>query len=299
MTPRERGFLLLTSHLGNPERRALTPAQLRTLARRVQTMDKPAEDRDLSERDLLKLGYSRELAERIFTLLSREEELDYYLARGKKLGCVPVTRISDAYPPLLRYRLGLDAPGCLWTKGNLSLLSTPAIALVGSRDLQEPNRKFAEAVGLHAAKQGLTLISGNARGADQAAQNACLKAGGRVISIVADRLARHPLQEGVLYVSEDDYDEAFSAHRAISRNRCIHAMGQVVFVAQASLEKGGTWDGTVKNLKHGWSNVAGFRDGSEAAAALEQMGAFLISEQELNEYQINPSLMENFLNGPV
>ena len=36
---------------------------------------------------------------------------------------------------------------------------------------------FAEAVGRYAARQGLTLVSGNARGADRAAQESCLAAG--------------------------------------------------------------------------------------------------------------------------
>ena len=35
MNPRERGFLLLTSHLGDPDRSVLTVAQLRTLAMRI------------------------------------------------------------------------------------------------------------------------------------------------------------------------------------------------------------------------------------------------------------------------
>ena len=281
----EKGFLLLTSHLGDPARIPLTAAQLRTLAQRVQTMNRTAEDRDLQLQDLIALGYGRDMAGRILHLLSQEDVLEHYINRGKGQNCVPVTRISENYPRLLRYRLGPDSPGCLWAKGDLSLFNTPAIALVGSRDLRESNRQFAEEVGIQSARQGLTLVSGNARGADQAAQNACLRAGGRVISIVADELAKHPMQENILYVSEDGFSEAFSAQRAISRNRCIHALGRMVFVAQASLQKGGTWDGTVKNLRHGWSSIACFRDGSEAMAELEQMGAFLVSMQDLSVLQ--------------
>ncbi|MBQ2855474.1 MAG: DNA-protecting protein DprA [Oscillospiraceae bacterium] len=284
MILREKGFLLLCSHLGDPERRPLTGPQLRMLAQRARTMDRPEADRELETGDLIRLGYSRAMAERILQLLSQEDVLDRYLTRGRKLGCIPVTRISEAYPQLLRRRLGLDSPGCLWTKGDISLLNTPAVALVGSRELREENRRFAEAVGFQAARQGLTLVSGNARGADRAAQNACLRAGGRVISIVADELARHCAQERILYVSEDGFDDGFSAQRAISRNRCIHAMGRMVFVAQADLEKGGTWDGSVKNLKNGLSTVACFRDGSEAAAALEQRGAWLIGTEELADF---------------
>lgn len=295
MIPREKGFLLLSSHLGDPDRKTLTVPQLRTLAQRVRQWEKPETDRELEARDLLELGFSHDRAVQIATLLSQEDLLEHYVSRGKKLGCMPVTRVSEEYPVLLRHRLGLESPGCLWVKGDISLLNTPGIALVGSRELQVPNRAFAEAVGLQAAKQGLTLISGNARGADQTAQNACLRAGGRVISFVADDLSAHPVCDRVLYISEEDYEAPFSAQRALSRNRCIHALGRMVFVAQSALGKGGTWDGSVKNLHHGWSSVACFRDGSEASLELEQMGAYLVGMEDLKDFGSLPEETENFL----
>ena len=198
------------------------------------------------------------------------------------------------YPAILRQRLGLDSPGCLWAKGDLSILNTPAIALVGSRDLREKNRKFAEAVGREAAIQGLTLVSGNARGADKTAQEACLAAGGLVVSVVADSLASHPEKSNVLYISEEDFEAEFSAQRALSRNRCIHALGRMVFVAQSSLQHGGTWDGTVKNLRFGWSPVACFRDGTEASLQLEQMGAYLVGTEDLKDFGCLPDREETF-----
>ena len=294
MNGRERGFLLLTSHLGDPERRPLTAAQLRTLARRVCDSDFSGEDRDLTEKDVAALGYDRDMAAHIAALLRQETLLDHYLARGAALGCRPVTRVSPDYPPLLRQRLGLDSPGCLWASGDLSILNTPAVALVGCRNLSEPNRAFAKAVGIQAAELGVTLISGNARGADRAAQDACLSAGGRVISIVADELHRCTARN-LLFLSEDGFDEPFSSQRALSRNRCIHALGRVVFVAQSELQKGGTWSGTVRNLRFGWSPVICFRDGSEASAQLEQMGAFLIGQEMLGDFDCLGSA-ENFLN---
>ena len=283
MNRRERGFLLLTSHLGDPERKVLTVAQLRTLALRMRDMAYPVEERDLYESDLLRLGCDRELAKRILSLLEQEDLLDAYLGKATAYHCVPITRVSDHYPPILRQRLGLDSPGCLWARGDVEILNTPAISLVGCRELSAPNREFAEAVGHQAAEQGLTLVSGNARGADRAAQEACLKAGGRVVSVVADGLNRIPARN-MLYLSEDGFDEEFSAQRALSRNRCIHALGRMVFVAQSDLQKGGTWSGTVKNLRFGWSPVACFRDGSEAAAQLEQMGAYQIGLEDLRDF---------------
>ncbi len=284
MNPLEAGYLLLASRLGNPGRKVLTTAQLRTLAERVRNAGMPPEDRELTELDLIALGYSREFSRRIVGLLGETELLDRYLKRGQRLGCTPITRVSEGYPVLLRQRLGLDSPGCLWAKGDLSILNAPAIALVGSRELGEPNREFAVAVGCQAAVQGLTLVSGNARGADRTAQEACLRAGGRVVSIVADELSNYITRRNVLYLSEDSFDEPFSSQRALSRNRCIHALGQMVFVAQSDLGKGGTWDGTSKNLHFGWSPVACFRDGSEASRELEQLGAYLVDLQDVADF---------------
>ena len=281
MTEKELGFLLLTSRFGNPERKVLTTAQLRVLSQRMQTVLRPTEERELEEQDLVALGYGRDMAQRILSLLDEGELLTHYLRRGERLGCVPISRVSPMYPAALKTKLGVEAPGCLWAKGDLSLLDTPMVALVGSRDIDPENQEFAEEVGRQAALQGYTLVSGNARGADRIAQKACLKAGGRVISIVADSLAEKTLQNRVLYLSEDDFDEEFSAQRALSRNRLIHCLGEKVFVAQSNLEKGGTWDGTVKNLRYGWRPVFCCYDGSDAMIALSQMGATLIRREEL------------------
>ena len=292
MNPREEGFLLLTSHLGTPERRVLTSAQLRQLTRRMAGADIPEENRDLSLSDLIHLGYGADMAVRILELLNDEEILHNYLHRAKVCGCVPVTRVSDGYPLILRKRLGEESPGCLWLKGEREILSSPGIALVGSRDISAENQAFAEAVGIRAAEQGLTLISGNARGADRAAQEACLAHGGRVISVIADSLESQPLRERVLYVSEDGYDLPFSSQRALSRNRVIHSWGELTFVAQAKLGSGGSWVGTAQNLRAGWSTVICYRDGSDAMNALEQQGAYLADIHELQDMTafLNPQL---------
>lgn len=283
MNAREEGFLLLCSELGVPGRKTLTTAQLRTLAKRVGAARWEEPDRDLTARDLVSLGYSREMAERILILLEDKPLLDYYCQRGKKQNCLPLARVSGAYPQRLLQSLGLDSPGCLWYKGDLSILKLPAISLVGSRDLNPENRAFAREIGRQAALQGYVLVSGNARGADQEAQNACLEAGGKVISVVADSLAGHSLRENVLYLSEEDFDTPFTAQRALSRNRIIHSLGQKTFVAQCGYECGGTWDGTVKNLRFGFSPVYCFCDGSPAQRLLAEMGAQPVDLQNLQD----------------
>lgn len=293
MTPKEAGFLLLTCRFGNPERKVLSTAQLRILGERVRSMPAPEVDRELEESDLTAIGYSREMAKRILSLLDEQELLEHYLRRGERLGCVPISRVSDSYPEVLKQRLGQEAPGCLWAKGDLSLLDTPMIALVGSRDMRPENKTFAAELGRQAAIQGYTLVSGNARGADKEAQNACLAAGGSVICVVADSLADKPERKNVLYLSEDCFDGEFSAQRALSRNRVIHALGCKTLVAQCSFGTGGTWDGTVKNLRFGWSDIFCFNDGSDAVTQLIQMGAVGIGELQLQHIGELQSQTEN------
>ncbi len=278
MTGAERGFALLTSRLGDPNRRPLTTAQLRKLHRRVRDGEKTSGDRDLEPRDLMALGYGRPEAEHILTLLGQESLLQSYLDRAGD--CALLTPVSPGYPLRLLEALGDDAPGCIWARGDLALLQGPAIALVGSRELNPENRRFAAWVGELAARQGITLVSGNARGADRTAQNACLQAGGSVISIVADSLLAQQPRPNLLWLSEESFDCEFSAQRALSRNRCIHALGFAAIAAQSSLKTGGTWDGSVKNLRSGWSPLYVFDDGSDAMTLLQEMGAIGIGLPE-------------------
>ena len=273
MTGAERGFLLLTAFLGNPQEKPLTVAQFRELTRRCRTMEKPQIQRDLTAQDLLGLGCDSAFAERVIALLSRQEQLDWYLEKARKTQCRPVTRISEAYPLRLHKVLGMDAPACLWMKGEQGILDMPRVSLVGSRELRQENVEFARTIGAQAARQGYALVSGNARGADREAQESCLENGGFVICVVADALQSHENRQRVLYTAEEGFDLAFSSHRALSRNRIIHALSEKTFVAQCTAHKGGTWRGTKYNLLHGLSDVYCFADGSEAARELRAMGA--------------------------
>jgi len=125
-------------------------------------------------------------------------------------------------------------------------------------------------------------VSGNARGADREAQEACLAAGGTVISVVADSLEKCPLRENVLFLSEDGFNAAFTPQRALSRNRVIHCLGMLTLVAQSDLKKGGTWDGCMRNLRHAWTPICGYDDISPAMQALFDRGAQPVTIKQLS-----------------
>ncbi len=279
----ELGFLMLSSHLGDSTRDILTVSQLRNLAIAMKQADFQDADREVREDDLIRVGFDMLLAQRIVKLLDSQELLEAYLTQADRYDCYPLTWAGANFPGILRQRLREDAPGCIWARGDVSLLDGKMLSLVGSRDLQEPNSFFARAFGAQAARQGFTLVSGDARGADRTAQDAALLAGGKVISVIADDLREHEATMHHLYLSEDDFDAPFRTSRALSRNRLIHALPEAVFVARSSLHTGGTWSGTYRNLKKHYSDVFVFDDGSAAASELCDLGAKPCTMDDLSD----------------
>lgn len=287
MTPREAGFLLLCSHLGNPARPVLTGPQLKTLTVRVRDASRPDDpDQTITPEMLTALGFRTDQAQRIVGLLQEQVLMEEYVRLAKQYGCYPVTLLTPGYPARVKNCLRERSPGCFWAMGDKEILKKPAIAIVGSRDPEPGAAEFALAAGAAAARAGYAVVSGNARGVDTLAQDACLANGGQVISIVADRLLDKEPRENVLYLSELDYDEPFSAARALSRNRIIHCMGQKTLVSQCRVGIGGTWRGTVDNLKHCFSPVFCFDDGSEGSRELENRGARLVQLWDLDRLEL-------------
>ena len=298
MNIREWGIALLCTAIPDDELTPLTLAQLRVLGERVRAMGRPEQPlAELRPDDLTPMGYERPEAERIFALLDRENRLGAYLDLAREQGIYPLTRLSPEYPERIRKLLGMNAPPILYCAGNASLFLQRAVSVVGARDLHEPGATFSASIGALAARENRVLVSGNAAGADQTAQNACLAAGGNVIAFVADELEKHlpanPARD--LIVSASGYDLPFSNPRALYRNHLIHAQGEKVFVAQCDGPKGGTWAGTTENLARGWSEVYLCDDGSGAMLALWERGATPVSPKGLNSFDEAIPFQNSFL----
>lgn len=254
---------------------ALSLAQARELSRRARAAGIGEEDpfRDVTVKDVRRLGYSEYEAGHIVSLLSRERQLDGYLLAAEKADVAVITRLDAQFPQRLREQLGARCPAALFCRGDLRLLQRPCISVVGSRHLASPGAQFAAQAGRLAAKEGFTLCSGDAMGADRTSQEACLRGGGSVLIFPATELVYCPIRKNTLYVAEGGFELGFSAQRALGRNRFIHAMGEKTLVAQTSFGKGGTWNGSLDNLQHEYSPLFVFDDGSEGARALCARGA--------------------------
>ena len=254
---------------------ALSLAQARELSRRARAAGIGEEDpfRDVTVKDVRRLGYSEYEAGHIVSLLGRERQLDGYLLAAEKADVAVITRLDARFPQRLREQLGARCPAALFCRGDLRLLQRPCISVVGSRHLASPGAQFAAQAGRLAAREGFTLCSGDAMDADRTAQEACLRGGGSVLIFPATELVYCPVRENVLYAAEGGFELGFSAQRALGRNRFIHAMGEKTLVAQTGFGKGGTWNGSLDNLQHEYSPLFVFDDGSEGARALCARGA--------------------------
>ena len=281
MTASEEGVLLLCCALGDPHAHPLSAAQFRDLGRLIRSRGLSSGPfSQLTAAKLRDLGVTPAMAEQVLRLLDRQARLSTYLRTAADRGIYPLTRLSAAYPARLRAKAGFLCPPVLFCRGDISLFVQPSVAVVGSRRLRPENAAFARRAGMLAAQEGLTLVSGGAVGADQEAQDACLARGGSAVIFPADALLSHPPAEHVLYCSAGGYEYGFTSQRALTRNGFIHMQGDRTLVAQCSLETGGSWAGSVENLRRGYSDLFVFDDGSPGARALMARGATGVARLE-------------------
>lgn len=285
----DEGVVMLTCALGENVL-PLAPAEFQHLSSRIKDLPICWKDAEVTADFLCQVGYPMRQAQRIVSLLDREEALHRYLAQPD---LSVVTRVAEEFPSALR-RLRSHCPSVLFCKGEIGLLKTPCIALVGSRKLPGRNRRFAEHIGRLCAEEGFTLVSGGAVGADSAAQNACLAAGGKVICFVPDALKRYPIQKNMLYCSDEGWEFAFSSARALRRNHYIHAMGQKTIIACCNYPRGGTWSGTLYNLQHRLSEVYILEDDTEGMKLLSSMGAVSVRENLPSIADLMPAQLSIF-----
>lgn len=278
MTAAEEGVLLLCCALGDPHAVPLTAAQFRDLGRLIRSQGLSGDPlSQLTATKLRGLGVAPALADQILRLLDRQARLSTYLRTAADQGIYPLTRLNAAYPARLRAKAGFLSPPVLFCRGDSSLFAQPSVAVVGSRRLRPENAAFARQAGTLAAREGFTLVSGGAVGADQEAQNACLARGGSAVIFPADALLSHPAAKHVLYCTAGGYEYGFTSRRALARNGFIHMQGDRTLVAQCTPEMGGSWAGSVENLRHGYSELFVFDDGSPGARALMARGATGVS----------------------
>jgi predicted Rossmann fold nucleotide-binding protein DprA/Smf involved in DNA uptake len=117
---------------------------------------------------------------------------------------------------------------------------------------------YTEKIGQLTARARCTVVSGGARGIDQAAMRGALKAGGKTIGVLADSLERAALNREhrdflmdgqLVLISPYDPLAGFNVGHAMKRNKLIYALADAALVVSSDYEKGGTWAGALEQLE--------------------------------------------------
>ncbi|MCW8206448.1 DNA-processing protein DprA [Verminephrobacter aporrectodeae subsp. tuberculatae] len=262
LSPNARAILLLTAPLiagrGASSSELLSPGEYKRLARHLREMQRqPADLVSPDAADLLRACQPVIDEARLQRLLGRGFLLSQAIERWQARAIWVVSRADAEYPRRLKARLRGDAPAVIYGCGDMGLLESGGLAVVGSRAVDDALIDYTMAVGRLAARAGRTLVSGGAKGTDQAAMHAALEAGGKVSGVLADslektsmnRAQRNLLLDGQLVlISPYDPSAGFNVGNAMQRNKLIHALADASLVVSSDLGKGGTWAGAIEQL---------------------------------------------------
>lgn len=262
LSPNTQAILLLTAPLiagrGTASSDLLSPGEYKRLARHLREIQhQPADLVSPDATEILRACQPVIDESRLQKLLGRGFLLSQVIERWQSRAIWVVSRADADYPRRLKARLREDSPAVLYGCGDMSLLDSGGLAVVGSRHVDDSLIDYTMDVGRLAARAGKMLVSGGAKGIDQAAMRGALEAGGSVCGVLADSLEkttmnrehRNLLLDGQLVlISPYDPSAGFNVGHAMQRNKLIYALADVSLVVSSDLNKGGTWAGATEQL---------------------------------------------------
>ncbi len=185
-------------------------------------------------------------AARSFLSCPDEPALDADLAWLTVSGARIVLCTDPDYPPLLGETVG--APAALYVLGSAPALSSPQLAMVGSRNPTPSGQQTARAFAAWFARAGLTVTSGLALGIDAASHEGALSVEGHTVAVCGTGLDRvYPQQhEGLAarirvrgaLVSEFPPRTAPLRQHFPRRNRIISGLSLGTLVVEAARHSG-------------------------------------------------------------
>ncbi len=190
-------------------------------------------------------GLSPKLVENLLQVRT-EVSLDRLWERVQAAGAQVIIWDDENYPKRL---LEIDQPPpVLYVRGEVLPEDDWAVAVVGTRRITAYGRLIAERVAGFLARNGITVISGLARGVDAASHKTALESGGRTIAVLGSgvdriyppehrKLAEAIIQNGAV-ISDYTLGTPPDAMNFPPRNRIISGLAQAVIIVEAGERSG-------------------------------------------------------------
>ena len=183
-----------------------------------------------------------------FSLLQKSAKQNLeQIIEGYKRDNIQLVMIYDTkYPETLKDTE--NPPFCLYCKGNVDLLKSDCIAVVGSRKVSDYGRVVTAQFTKELVSAGLTIVSGMALGVDAIAHNTALDNNGATIAVLAGGfnhiyptanfgLFKQICQNGLVVTEYSPNTEPLSYNFPV-RNRIIAGLSKGVLVTEAGLKSG-------------------------------------------------------------
>lgn len=212
----------------------------------MKVLETPAQVFALSLTGLEALRFPAEAAQFIFGGKAREAAEEEH-RRVSAQGATLLSLHCADYPPRLKEIY--DPPPVLWVRGDVSLLSRPSIAIVGTRHPSPYGSGVAEMLARDLAARRMLIVSGMARGIDTCAHKGALSARmptvavwGTGIDVVYPKenkkLAEDIIATGGAIVSEVPAGTFPAPQNFPRRNRILSGLSVGVLVIEASENSG-------------------------------------------------------------
>lgn len=177
---------------------------------------------------------------------TRKWDPELEMARAEQMA-VNIIGFSDTdYPPPLKKIP--DPPPILYVRGGFQYGDDIAVAIVGTRNPTPQGVFIAKELALQLSNQGLTIISGMARGIDSEAHLGALEAGGRTVAVLGcgvdvvypkeNQALMERIAAGGAVVSEFPLRTDPLAKNFPARNRIISGLSLGVVVVEATEDSG-------------------------------------------------------------
>ncbi|HEY2451698.1 MAG TPA: DNA-protecting protein DprA [Scandinavium sp.] len=190
-------------------------------------------------------GFSPKQIKQFFSLPSRvlDDTLEWLAIPGHSI--IPADH--PEYPPALRAIV--DYPGILFVVGDVQLLASEQIAIVGSRNHSWYGERWGSIFSDALARKGVTITSGMALGIDGVAHRSALDASGKTIAVLGNglfhtyprrhvSLAQRIVESGGALVSEFPLAQPPFPANFPRRNRIISGLSRGVLVVEAAMKSG-------------------------------------------------------------
>ena len=167
--------------------------------------------------------------------------------KAEKFGVRIVTPADEGYPKTLKNAPG--APLALYVKGDVTALSKPSIALIGTRRATPYGRDVAGRLAHDLAQAGWCIVSGLALGIDAESHRGALAAGGLTVGVIGSglncfypeenrELAREIVKKGGAVVSEFPFGRPPDQQTFPIRNHVVAALSRGVVAVEAPVKSG-------------------------------------------------------------